>query len=580
MAFKSITVTNFLGMKEATIPLPDHPAAVTGPNSSGKTSIATAVAGLMSRNPNPLGLGLTKRPYMHEDADNGEVCLRDDKGTELARWVLGERSIRVFSECPEPYSVYPLSMEDFIGRTKPSERVSIWEPIFLPEPEDLIEELTESLKKSIPRDKQVQEVLDTLRKKGWSDAEKLFKEQATQGGRDWKRITGASGYGPVAALKWQPSGWQAKFLGKTVLECEAELELAREAVSLIQVSKAVTELELEKSQSARTELPAAKEDLNKATDEFKKAAAACKAVVAKASEVRNRGVATARDYDAHRETEPKSEDGVPCPDCGKVLVVMPDGSLRLAEDGDAIKERHDLWKQGLAARAKKLEDLRDIAKGFNPKTREARQAQSVADFARTAASDRVTRLNNDIEAAAGGQEFGDQDEANLARAQQEVENSREALGAVKKMTLAAAAHQSASEYSMIAAALGPKGVRAKEILKGIIGMHGTLKEMTDLTGWPLIELDKSYAVYVNSRPAVVSSESEKWRAQFLLQCAIGVRKESPLVIADGADILDSHNFAMLAKLCDWLSDEHGMHSLVCGTHLSAAPESWSSVELA
>ena len=96
-----IIISNFLGIADASIPLSDRPVLVVGPNASGKTSAATAMAAVLTRTHNPLGLGLTKA-YLRDGQDYGEVLLKDDSGVEMVRWILTEDSVREFAEAPLP----------------------------------------------------------------------------------------------------------------------------------------------------------------------------------------------------------------------------------------------------------------------------------------------------------------------------------------------------------------------------------------------------------------------------------------------------------------------------------------------
>ena len=142
-----IKITNFLGVASVSIPLTTVPVAVIGHNACGKTSIATAIAAILSRNYNPLSIGPTKRPYMRDDADNGEVTLVGEGGSIFRQWVLLEKGIRVLPGGPEDISKHVLGLIDFIAAPA-KYRVEAWETCFLPEPKTLVEMVGNELREA------------------------------------------------------------------------------------------------------------------------------------------------------------------------------------------------------------------------------------------------------------------------------------------------------------------------------------------------------------------------------------------------------------------------------------------------
>ena len=153
-----IQIRNFLGVIEADIPLEATPVVVTGPNASGKSSLARAIGGLLSRNANPLSLASTKRRYVHDAADDGEVALIDDAGHKVRWWRLLETGIRELPDAPKGISQHTLGLTDFLS-IPPKYRVEVWESCFLPAPKVLVELVSAQLKKEISRSAVVDEVI-------------------------------------------------------------------------------------------------------------------------------------------------------------------------------------------------------------------------------------------------------------------------------------------------------------------------------------------------------------------------------------------------------------------------------------
>ena len=100
-----------------------------------------------------------------------------------------------------------------------------------------------------------------------------------------------------------------------------------------------------------------------------------------------------------------------------------------------------------------------------------------------------------------------------------------------------------------------------------------------MAAWPAVDLDATYLVTVGGRPGVVSSQSEKWRAQFLLQCAIARVLGEGFVIADGADVLDTTGRAEFVALVNHLAGL-GIHTIAFATGgLGDVPPTWRTVEV-
>ena len=572
-----IICKNFLGVKRVEVPLPEGPVAVIGPNSSGKTSLATAIAGLLSRNHNPLGMGMIKNPYMKDGEDYGEVLLRSDSGTEYARWVLSEKGVRVFAEAPEPYGTHSLALVNFIDG-KPAVRTDIWETIFLPPAKELSERISEELRQKIVREAVVVDVIDYLRMNNWVDTEAVYKGKAKESKRQWEVLTGEH-YGPAKAKAWAPSHWRSNFEGVTTLEAESFLESARESLRMVQVQQAVSESDKERAEQASASIPALEATLKQAEAdlyESKSLSQAQEDVIKQSSsdgrEIRSR-------YDAHIAARPKAERAVPCPDCGALLIIGSDHTLARSTSQAEMSAQMKAWELG-----KEVMDV-DLSK-LRQEVRRLREDNAPAEALYQSRKELRNKCSLDLAMARGEAKKGNghvataEDEARVALAEQQIESARAMVDSVRRKAQAVEAHNSVMDFTLIAKALGPSGIRGQAISESMSKFRGAVDEVTRITDWPEVTLDSSYMVMINGRPAPVSSGSEKWRAQFTIQCALAIVTGDKRVVADGADILGPENRTQLIALCEYLSQQKGVYAIICATGpFDVIPPEWKKVSI-
>ena len=305
-----IIVNNFLGVASATIPLPDKPVLVVGANASGKTSVATAIAAVLTRTHNPLGLGLTKA-YLRDGQDYGEVLLKDDKGTELVRWIVTEDSIREFAEAPPASRQHTTPLTDFI-MLKPQGRVDVWEEVFLPPPAELVDRITKEVHDKIAREGLADEVLRHLKVSNWKGAEAVYKTKAGDAKRSWQAITGEV-WGSKKGMTWTPTNWRSEFEGITPMEAESNLERSREALRTVQVAHAVTESQQVEAEEAAKEVAVLQPQYDTLGLEAKQLNIKFIEARKPFHAITEKGKAVSRDHKNHLRLKPTADQTTPCP---------------------------------------------------------------------------------------------------------------------------------------------------------------------------------------------------------------------------------------------------------------------------
>ena len=573
-----VEIKNFLMISEVAIPLDARPTAVLGPNASGKTSISTALAGILSRDPNPLELGAARRPYLHRGAEDGEVVLRNsDTGIECRRWIMSESGIRAMADGPADASKHVLGVTDFV-ELKPAERTRIWESCFLPSNKELVAMVGEDLKKQIGSPDVVDKVLGMLRTRKWSDVETIYKHQAREAKAEWQRLAGRT-WGKVVAEQWKPPGWRSDLDTVTPAESRTRYEEQREKLRLLQVKQAVQESDVSRAQEALAELPNLEKEHTTLHEAFEKANLARRQVQRELDAVKTEGLRVRSELQQHDTSKPERDVTTPCPACGKALVVGPGTHLTMAQDTAAFDTAVQAWSRGRQTLADKLDVLRK--QNVTLKSTRLQEAELVYERARAAYHDITSRLGVTERQAklADATAYTEEDQRREATAEQSIDDARSAVELIDLNVKARQVHQNVLSYSAIAVALGPRGIRARAMGSAMEQLQSTLEDLSGSTSWPKVTLDSTYAVAIDEFPGPVCAASWKWRANVMIQAAIALIKGEPRIVADGADILDHKGFRQFIALCTWLATK-GVVPVVCATStVQGFPPEWHSVNV-
>ena len=574
-----IKIRNFLGVSEADIPLVSTPVVVTGPNACGKTSLSRAIGGLLSRNANPLGLATSKRRYVRDDADDGEVSLIDDAGNQVRWWRLLEAGIREQPEAPKGISQHAIGLTDFI-ELSPQYRVKAWESCFLPAPKVLVELVGAQLRKEISRSAVVDEVLSMLRTKSWQDAEAVFKYKATEAKREWSGIAGES-YGSRKADNWSPAGWRSELDAMTPAEGATRHEECREGLRAVQIGQAVRESDVERAQQYAAEVPNIEKEIDILAIECQTAREMHTAATRAYTETREKGLKMRDELQRHDKAQPVRDETTPCPACGEALVVGPNRSLTRARDESAFDAMQRAWSMGREKINATLVQLRGTVQKIHDgrvKPAEAKLREATASLAD--ARSRLSVATREAALADGsGRVVTEEDQRRVAEGEQAVDDARVCLDLITTRHGAHNAHMNAVNYGVIAHALGPKGIRARAMKEKMEALREQLREMEAFTRWPTVELDAAYAVSIHGRPGVVCAASEQWRANVMLQAAIALVRGEKHIVADGADILRDEALSEFVALVDWWA-ERGVYAIVTATgHMDIVPAAWNQVTI-
>lgn len=569
-----LRIANMLGIVEAEMDLsPGRVFAVTGGNASGKSSLAVAAGAVLARQDNPLGAASTQvKLYMHDGAVAGEVALSDAEGS--VRWFMPTGDLQqapgvVFS------SSAAVGLEDFISHRSPAALAALWEGLFLPSSEKIAEQLKKRLK-PILDEESIKRILKTIKSaeddptvaadKGWTIAQSTYVERAKQAKRQWMSITGTE-WGVRKGADWLPDRWLAEFDGVTVQDAERDLEEAETAVQAAHVAHAVDASQVDQAREAKRKIPAAERAMAEAETADDEAQAAAAEEIREREDARNAlRAADLKVSQARRKLEDTRDGGshtVTCPACQAKLVLLhgklaekPDNSELIAAYQRELDEANEA--RGPAATAfEAVESVRvkqDAAIGTDRKVREAeaelRALRLVAQDA-----DATVQTEEMVQAL---------DDARAHR-----DRTQERLKLIQARFRTQELHGNIVQYEQVAKLLAPTGVRADVMAGALKQVNAVMERLSTLTGWPAVEVGNKYGISIGKRRLLrMCADSERLRAQYMLQIAIARCRRDPVVILDEVDTLETEERRKLADLISFLASKDPPTAFVlCGTRL-------------
>ena len=583
---------------------------VVGPNGSGKTSTGLIVMALAGRNANPLGLSIgdARKTYLHKGDEDGcgkltyETHTPEAAATPAIEWfprngtMVGPTTGEWAKPLSRPEAV---GLVDFVGRQSDKSRAAMLQPVLLPPPGEVLDALKDLLKGKLP-EQDLLGVLKSVQDRGWDKTEAVYADRARIAKRSWSEITGRPRYGVSVAADWLPDGWLADYDGKTVLEAEGDVAAARDALALLHKAQAVAEVKEEiiseqqqhEAAKAQDALPDLRVKVAKAGEESSRA----KKSSAAASKLDSDQQAVVRELDAQlRNLQPRSApENSLCPGCDTPLMILKGKIVRC--DLDAFKRDEDeraakrvSVKETLAGANGKLEllyadtvSLREangtanseyltLKRSLDDLTRKAEVSGEVINMPERLRRDETKRLRDEENNRA------------LAEAEQEMHDKAAVVEVVADAAKARDLHDTITRYSVIAEAIGPRGVRNKMLGEGLGRLNAGLDHLAKVSGWPHVWVDAKGVVMIAGThmtlPSVMCSESEKWRAQAMIQLTVGVLTGSKIVMIDRADMLDKDARGGLVKAVEVATVGKPMSVLLCSTGELDEAAPWRQVAI-
>ena len=561
---------------------------VVGPNAGGKTSIATACQALLAREPNPLHYTVAEmRQYVREgDGEGVAFIVEPDEGNPLVTWIpTASEGVLTTVEGAEQSHPMAVGLVDFTARMPAKTRAGLLQPILLPDPETVLEQLREDLQPYLP-ERDLEGVIAEVGKRGWEAAATIFEDRMRRAKREWCETTGRGRFGSKVAADWRPAGWTADHDRLTAEEADRLVEEARVERDELLREVVIGEAELLAAETAKAQLPAVNAALAEVEAELegrrdaeataKQAHGAAEAPIREQREALARLDATGVALKAGMELGGPTHE---CPHCGRGLAIttslVPEVKPWEPPDIEAIEAE-------LAKLRGSRADMMLALYAVHSRETDARTALTAAQNARTECEQRVADAKaraRQTQAAAAVKGIPDSEARRQRRAQadERVTSAQETARAVAAARKAGAQADSVEHYQVIARAIGPSGARAGLLdLNARLGvLQAGLGVVCATAGWPLVSVTAGGNITLGRRAPF--SGGEHWITQAALQLTIGAMTKSAAVVLDRADLLFAEWRAGLVPAVQRVAGKTGMAVIICSTGEPAPDAPWRQV---
>lgn len=496
-----ISVTNFRGMNDLRVTL-DKILLIGGSNAAGKSSACSAIGAAMSGDMLPFE-GMTKGKaalLVRRGVDVAAVTIETDEGAVVARWPSVERETRgAFKDA----SAMAMGIED-LTKMKAGERAAAL--LHLIDAVPVHADFQGAFSEAGLRSKELlDEVWKQIETRGWDGAHAARKESGAKLKGKWEQVTGER-FGLQKAAGWRPVDWPMSQDATALDDLEKAVETAQGALDAAQRGLGASETQLASWKMEADLLPKARQALADAKEDVTKAEA--------------RATAASKALAALGPRPSPGDAPLSCP-CCKGAVRLRDGVLIQAS---AVDHQDQLaaqakWDEAEAA-AKKTEDGRLMA---------ARYASvAEANVGRAEAASASLKLESKGETTA----------EDVAAAKGALQAAQRVLADRRRIVAAGQHYEDIVTTVAIVGLLAPEGLRQSVLVDRLGEFNGLMVDICKRAKWPPVHIDANMGLTFDGNPASLCSESEMYRVRCVVRLAIASFEQAPLVIFDGADILD------------------------------------------
>jgi hypothetical protein len=475
---------------------------VGGNNEAGKTSACAAIAAAASGNMLPFE-GVKKGSaglLVHDGEDLAIASVTVGDGQASVRWPEVERTIiGPFRDA----SSMAVGLESLTAM-KAEERAARLQQVIKAEPTK--EQLSKALKEVPGVTNDMVEAIWQKTRIGWDTAHAFYKEDGARAKGRWEKTTGQR-FGLTKAT-WRPEGWDVGLEARGIEDLERDLAEAQEALTRAQTSAGVDEAVRGRLEAECANLSALNKALRDAGAEFER----CK------------GVFDAADtkWRAMGQRPAEAQKPLVCPRCSELLMLR-DGALVpfVGDSAGLIAEKIARWDAAKLAVETAHRDAGTADRAVQAAAADQAKAQKAADDL------------NRMPATGGEQAYAD-----ATAAQERAKAADVALRMKRAVVAAATEFADIKRLIKVVDILAADGIRKDILIGKIADFNKRLVDLAAVADWRPVHIDADMSVSYGGRPFGLCAESGQYRAEVVLQVAIALEEGAPLVVIDGADILD------------------------------------------
>jgi hypothetical protein len=514
-----LQIRDYRSVERADIELSELVTLVGGPNHAGKSSVAQAVAALVSGKV-PYELTRNTSPALvRVGTDAARLSL--EHGTKKIEFHLPAQT-NPSGDCPLKATVYALGIQNLLTvDTKDGKRAREWARYLNSEPTE--KDLGDALGDHGIEPARVKEVWEDITKHGWDGAHKRAKEQGTGFKAQWEHVAG-EGFKPAKGGQWLPANWADSLNATSEQALQAAIVQAKEELEAAVASNAVSQERIELLQQQ---------------------AGTLEATMARVSELHAEYEKRSKEYQEANEAHAKmtyapAETIANCWKCSEPNAIK-DNALHKPDAKKKPRKEFDAEKARLKRQTEDAMKARDAAHSAH------NVAKAEVDAARAA----VIELDKIGDAPS--------EQIDLETARERVRIAEQQFEAWKKKTEADRLFTSYQRNQKIIDVLAPDGLRQRQMAKALEAVNNRLSELSHQAGWKPVAIDPALNASFGGRSYHLLSKSEQFRVNVVLQVWCAETDWSEILVVDEADILDRLGRQGLLQLL-W-----GWRALVCMT---------------
>lgn len=502
-------IRNFKKVKTADVEV-ETITCIAGDEMSGKTSTLLAIRSILAGTGN-LHKNLTKKQMsmnVRSGAPSGHVVMLDGEN-EIARIDWPECKYTAGVE-HKTYSTLSVGAESLVYSSVP-QRAKYIQNILnaLPSQVDLISAIKKSkifpTDSTIGTEKAFLDLWTSLDINGWDVTFEKIRTSGTELKGAWRQLTGLN-YGIRVAESYEPENFveELKDAEKEVLE--SNVKVSREWCAAAQKQEAISDDEIKRLGILAATLTGLENSKLTIVSKDKALEEALNGLVLKDSEEKR---------------------GLVCPSC-QAKLTLSNGELKKIPVNEKTSEVKDYE-----------EDIKSI---------KSQQKLVAIEF-----GENRIKINEAVGAVNKLSEIQNQGTENAVKT---LDNASEVLAiALEKLEAYSKYHEAHKVNgkliikAKIAKILSPEGLRA-EVLKTKIGkLNQQIKKITDIAGWENIEVDYKSNILVDgySYDEYIHSDSQAYRARFILQVVVALIEKTNIVILDSVIVLSKKSRGDLLK---------------------------------
>lgn len=547
MKITGIQTKNFLGARDVDLKLTKPVCLVVGPNGSGKSSLHEAVRQALTGESARVRLKKDYQQLVTDGAESGYAVVDHDGERSAITLPNGTHEHTGDGRPPAAVS-FCLDAQRF-ARLDANERRQLLFGLMGLQTDGPAVTARLAAKGCDPA--KIEQIAPFLRS-GFEAASKEAQAKGREAKASWRTVTGEA-YGSTKAVAWRAQ--------KPPFDAR-NLELARSDLRAIEQEIEVASIRMGEIQACAK---AAAEQAAKLAGLRTTAS-----LYARIAEKLNRDQAELKKWEGKVTAlrgALKSQEAIPCPDCGAMLV-MTDGALvpaaPMATGTDDDLARVPEYERALELMQRSVANgLRDLG-AADAAAKQIEEAEKASVEAPGEEEIKTLRLRID--------DLKDKRNQLQAVIRSLEDAERMASEADTRTERAAGLHQDIQQWDQIGSALAPDGIPGELLSEALGPINERLARSSSIADWLRIGIQADITIAADGgRPYALLSESEKWRADAMIAEAIAHLSGVRILTLDRFDVLDLKGREDLLYWLDELADTGDIDTaLVTGT-LKALP---------